>query len=310
VESKETECRKQIGSPMEQNVYDSSKYRVSLLSIDSRFADVRSCENSEFKITLPYQLKNVQRIRMASIELPLVEYEYSEEYGNLTCAVKIGNATTFTKVPPIPAGNYTAETLTEKVQTNLQIIHSGFRVELDSISGRIRIFNTAIKFQFYGISFNKTIARQLSYWGLGYYLGFRNGTECAAEDPLTGNWVIEASSILSLTSNNYYLLQLWAPDAVVNLNHRLEEQGFLEAFAKIILKDGSFTQIFDDNQNLLRKEYTFLAPTSIPFIKVALLNGYGRPVNMLNMNWSLTFEVTEVVNSKVYTQLNQTYNRL
>jgi hypothetical protein len=294
---------------MEENLYDSSKYKISLLSLDSRFADVRSCENSEFKVTLPYPLKNVQRIRMSSIELPLVEYSYSEAYGNLTCAVKVGNSLTFTKVPPISEGNYTAETLIDAVEIALKTVHSGFTVTLDTFTGRVTIMNTAIKFQFYGISFNKTIANQLSYWGLGYYLGFREGCVAAKEDPVTGNWVIVAPSILSLTSNNYYLLQVWAPDAIINVKHRLEDQGFLEAYGKIILNDSSFTLIFDNNQNLLRKEYTFLAPTSIPFIKVALLNSYGRPVNMLNMNWSLTFEVTEIVNSGTYTKLNQIYNR-
>jgi hypothetical protein len=294
---------------MEENIVDSSKFKISLISLDSRFADTRSCNNSEFKIVLPNQMKNVIRIRLASIEVPLVEYAFSEAYGNLTCAVKIANNPNFVKVPPITAGNYTAAQLISAVQGALQTVHSGFTVTLDGVTGRITIANTSVKFQFYGVSFNKTIATQLSFWGLGYYLGFRDAIVCSTENPLTNDHEINAPSILNIAPNHYYLVQLWGPDNIVNCTHRLEDKGFLEVFAKAILKDDMFTNAYDDNSNLVRKEFTWLAPFSIPFFRVALLNPYGRPVDMMNMNWSITIEVTEVVNSKTYTRLQQNYER-
>lgn len=294
---------------MEQGLIDTAKYKVSLLSIDSRFADQRSCNNSEFKLTLPYPLKNVMRIRMASIELPLVEYAFSEDYGNLTCAVKLGAAPKFTKVPPIKAGNYLADQLVAELETKLQQVHSDFSVTLDQITGRVTITNISVRFEFYGVSFNKTIANQKSFWGLGYNLGFRDAIITSVEDPVSGYYSIITDTIINVIPTQYYLLQLYAPNSVVNVLHRLDDQGFLEAYAKIILKDGQFTIAFDDNSNLLRKEFTYLAPTEIPFITVKLLNPYGREVNLRDINWSLTFEVTEVTNSRTYTQLSKTYQR-
>lgn len=294
---------------MEQRYHDTSQYKISLISLDSRFADIRSCTNGDFRINLPHPLKNVIRVRLASTEIPLVEYVFSEEYGNLTCAIKLGNSPTFTKVRPLIPGNYTADQLIIALQNNLQLIHSGFTVELDPITGRIRIENTAVKFQFYGISFDKRVASQRSYWGLGYYLGFRVGTVCSIEDPITNNQFIEATSIIALQPNRYYLLNMWCPDLVVNLQHRLEDDGFLDCFGKVILKDDMFTYSFDDNSNLVRKEYTGLAPFTVPFFKVELLNPYGRQVNMLDTNWSITIEVTEVMNSRTYTKLLQNYER-
>jgi hypothetical protein len=294
---------------MEQGLIDSAKYKVSLLSLDSRFADQRSCENSEFKMNLPYPLKNVMRIRMASIELSLVEYAFSTDYGNLTCAVRVGAATTFTKVPPISAGNYQADQLCAALEAKLQEVHSDFAVQLNQITGRVTITNMSVPFEFYGVSFNKTIANQKSFWGLGYYLGFRRARIQAEEDPDTNYYFIETESIINVIPNQYYLLQVFAPNAVVNVLHRLDDQGFVEAYAKIILKDGQFTIAFDDNSNLLRKEYTFLAPIEIPFITVKLLNAYGREVNIRDVNWSITFEVTEVTNSRTYTHLSKTYQR-
>jgi hypothetical protein len=294
---------------MEQNYHDSSQYKISLLSLDSRFADVRSCTNGEWKITLPYPLKNVIRVRLASVEIPLVEYVFSEEYGNLTCAIKLGNNPNFAKMKPLTPGNYTADQLIISIQNNLQLIHSGFTVALDPITGRIRIENTSVKFQFYGVSFNKSVANQRSFWGLGYYLGFRDATVCAVEDPITGNWGIEAVSIISIQPNRYYLMNMWCPDSIINVQHRTEDGGFLNCFGKVILKDDMFTYIFDDNSNLVRKEFTGLAPFTVPFFKVELLNPYGRQIDMLDTNWSITIEITEVMNSRTYTKLLQNYER-
>jgi hypothetical protein len=59
----------------------------------------------------------------------------------------------------------------------------------------------------------------------------------------------------------------------------------------------------------MRKEYTFLAPVTISEFKIKLLNPYGEPVNMLHVDWSVTLEITEVVNSKTYMKLSNTYNQ-
>jgi hypothetical protein len=52
-----------------------------------------------------------------------------------------------------------------------------------------------------------------------------------------------------------------------------------------------------------------LAPHSIPFFTVRLVNAWGDTVNMQLMDWSLTIEVTEVVNSKTYAAISNTYAR-
>lgn len=293
---------------MEQGLVDSSKFNISLLSLDSRFADQRSCENSEFKIVLPYPIKNVMRVRLASIEIPLVEYLFSPQYGNTTMAVRVGSSTTFTKMAPITPGNYTATELLTAIQTNLIAIHSGFLVTMNQFNGRCTIRNTSVTFEAYLISFNKEIATRPSYWGLGYYLGFREGRIQAKKD-LDGSYFIQGTSLINIQQNQYYLLQLMYPQQIVNLKHRLDEDDYLDAFAKIVLKNGYFAIAFDDNSNLLRKEYTFISPVTIPFFTVKLLNPFGEAVDMLNVDWSVTLEITEVVSSRTYTTLTKTIGR-
>jgi hypothetical protein len=293
---------------MEQGLVDSSKFNISLLSLDSRFADQRACENSEFKIVLPYPIKNVMRVRLASIEIPLVEYLFSLQYGNTTLAVKVGFSTTFTKMPPIMSGNYTATELLQAIQNNLvDNIHSGFLVTMNQYNGRCTIRNSSVPFEIYLMSFNKEIASRPAYWGLGYYLGFREGRIVAEKDK--NGYFITGSSVINIQQNQYYLLQLQYPEQIVNLKHRLDEDDYLDAFAKIVLKNGYFTIAFDDNSNLLRKEFTFISPVTIPFFTLKLLNPFGEPVDMLNVDWSVTLEITDVVSSRAYTALSKTIGR-
>ena len=293
---------------MEQGLVDSSKFNISLLSLDSRFADQRACENSEFKIVLPYPIKNIMRVRLASIELPLVEYLFSLQYGNTTLAVKVGASPTFVKMTPITSGNYTAVELLSAIQTNLILIHSGFTVTMNQYNGRCTIRNSSVRFEAYLISYNKEIASRPAYWGIGYYLGFREGRIESALDK-DGTYFITGSSVINIQQNQYYLLQLQYPQQIVNLKHRLDEDDYLDAFAKIVLKNGYFTIAFDDNSNLLRKEYTFVSPVTIPFFTLKLLNPFGEPVDMLNVDWSVTLEITDVVSSRTYTALSKTIGR-
>ena len=95
---------------------EASKYQISIQSLDSRFCDLKNNVNSEFRIRLPMPLKNVIRIRLASVELPLVEHNFSASRGNDTFSIKIANGVRFIQSGRVPAGNYTASTLVAAIQ--------------------------------------------------------------------------------------------------------------------------------------------------------------------------------------------------
>jgi hypothetical protein len=293
---------------MEENLIDSSKYKISLVSLDTRFASSRGCGNGEFKINLPRNMRNVMRIRMASAEIPLVAYTFSLEGGNTTFAVKLGSNQTFVKCTPIPDGNYSISKLTNAIETSLQNVHSGFSVSFNAVTGRLTIINTSLVFEMYFASYDKRIATRPANWGIGYNIGFRK-FKVKAEQQIGGSYFIQGSTVLSLQAAPYYLLQLRCPDAIENVTHPVLDDGYLTAFAKVILKDNAYTYQFDDNSNLLRKEYTFLAPQSIPYFFVKLIDGWGDTVDMKDIDWSITIEVTEVVNSKTFATISNTYSR-
>ena len=295
---------------MEQNIVDSSKYKISLTSLDSRFADFKGGSNgSEWKMTPPQPLKNIMRIRMASAEIPLVEQTFSHEKGNLVFFMKVGTSPNHTRLQPLVPGNYGATALVGAIQKALQIQYStSYTCAVESVTGMVTI-TAPVAFKIDFLSEITEVADQPTNWGLGYYLGFREPVQVAKYDPVIDAWFIRGTSVINVQPNPYYLLSLKCPDEIQNVTHRLAFGNYLNAFAKVVLKDNYYTIQFDDNSNLMRKEYTFLAPVTIPFFHFSLLDPYGRPVNMFNTDWSVTIEVTEVMNSKTYGMISQTYQR-
>jgi len=290
---------------MDHSYTDSSKYQISLQSVDSRFSDLKNNVNSEFRVQIPNSLRNIIRIRLASIEVPLVEPMFSLLKGNVSFRVKLGTTTNYVNSGFLLNGNYSAGTLLSAFQTQLQTINTSFLVSMSSVAGLVTITNTAIKFTIDFTSPLSSIASRPTHWGLGYYLGFRDPIATGVYSAATGGYSVTAPSILNVQPNSYYLLKLKCPDEVVNLTHRIHGGSFVSAFAKIVLTDNYYQVQFDNNANLMRKEYTFVSPINIPFFQVSLVDPWGELVNMMDTEWSYTIEVTEIKSSNVYNTIVQ-----
>ena len=282
---------------------EASKYQISIQSLDSRFSDLKNNVNSEFRIRLPMPIKNAIRVRLASVELPLVEHAFSAIKGNDTFAIRVANGIRFIQSGRLSPGNYTASGLIAAVQNMLQNIHSSFTCVLDPISGFITIANPVIPFVIDFSSLVADIANRPTHWGLGYYMGFRDTVVTSLYNSTSSTYSVTTGSVINVQATPYYLLELKCPDKVVNVTHRISSETYVDAFAKLVLRDSYYQIQFDDGSNLMRKEYTFMSPVSIPFFQVSLLDPWGKLVNMLDADWSLTLEVTEVVSSKTYKQL-------
>jgi hypothetical protein len=223
--------------------------------------------------------------------------------------MKVGTSPSFTRIEPLVPGNYSATALVSAIQKALHIQYStSYTCTVESVTGMVT-FTAPVAFKIDFLSEIVGIGDQPTNWGLGYYLGFRVPMQEAQFDSVLDAWFIRGTSVINVQPNPYYLLSLKCPDEIENVTHRLAVGNYLNAFAKVVLKDNYYTIQFDDNSNLMRKEYTFLAPVTIPFFHFSLLDPYGRPVNMFSTDWSVTIEVTEVVNSKTYGMISQTYGR-
>jgi len=287
---------------------DSSKYRIYSMSVDSRFADqYNNGDTSDFTIRLPSTYRNIARVALSSVELPLVEYLFSECHGNTTLSVDI-SGTGFQMTDILP-GNYVICDLLTVLQDSLQDFDASFNVILRKVPGTLCI-TLPTPFTLNLVSTNPSIAARPNYWGLGYYLGFRTKGPLVAElDPDTGLYSVCATALPILQPTPYYLLQLYTSELLENITHCVSAGGSVPAFAKLILRDGFYYLQFVDGGDWMRREFTFLAPTNLSQLRVKLLDPYGAPVDMRRMDWSMTFELYEVVNSRTYGVMSRTYDR-
>jgi len=283
---------------MDPSIIDASRYKLTNLSLDSRFADTFFHSTGDYLIKLPSVTKNIARIALVSIEIPNVEWLFSEHHGNINISWRPANTHSWTDVS-IPQGNYASDELATAVGDALG---SPFTVSLDPHSGQVTISSTS-DFVMRFAAYDERIASRRSYWGLGYYLGFRHREVASVGKSITG------SSLVLVQSSPYYLIQLKIPDPVESLQHRLWDNGWVSAFAKVILRDGTYTIEFDDGGNNLRKEHNFLTPVNVASMRVRVVDPFGDTVNLHDMDWSMTIELYEIVNSRVHAALGQTYGR-
>jgi hypothetical protein len=295
---------------MEQSLLDTSKYRIYSMSIDSRFADNVYGGTEDFMIRLPSTYRNIMRIALSSVEIPAVEFLFSERHGNTTLRVDASGTTGF-QTAEIYSGNYDVTDFLTVLKDALNAASPGALFDVRQMRPSASLCITSpYPFTINPTSTNSLIAARPNYWGIGYYLGFRDkGPLVAQYDTDVNLYALCAPAPLLLQPTPYYLLQLQAPDLLENITHRTSAGASVPAFAKLILRDGFYCLQFVDGGDWLRREYTFLAPNTISQLRVKLLDPYGVPVDMRWMDWSMTFELYEVVNTRIYNSLSMTYER-
>jgi hypothetical protein len=293
---------------MEQTLLEPSRYRITSVSIDSRFADQYYHGTSDFMIRLPSTMRNVMRIAVSSIEVPEVAYVFSAKAGNTTFTVE--GVGTFS----VAEGNYTPAQLAAAVSDSAGAI--GLDCSYNAITNRFAFVATSggpYTVALYGagpvgpcsgpcpISPVNDSSR---YWGIGYNMGFRDKTIVVS----SGEPVVACQSPQT-AAPAYTLLQVQCPDMMENTMHRTDGGSFVPALAKLVLRNGFYALQTDDGGNSLRKENVFQSPSSITQLRISLVDAYGRFVEMGDTDWSMTFEIMEVVNSCQYAALNKAYGR-
>jgi hypothetical protein len=273
---------------MDPEPTDPGKYRQTSVSVDTRFADqVYDSNTADFMIRLPNTMRHVARIALSSVELPLVEYTFSDKKGNIDFDIS-GHAGTL----KIPEGSYSGTSLAAAITKVLSPVVAGAVCKYDHDTDRISFTATGTAYVLTWVSSEPLIAARAKYWGLGYYLGFR---DFVVEIPANSTVIAEAPP--SVLQPAYYLLQLQCPDMVETTLHRTAANSSVPALAKLVLRDGFFQMQYNDSGNYVRKEITFVTPSAISQLRVRLLDAYGEIVQMGDTDWSMTFDILEFTNA-------------
>ena len=286
---------------MEQAILNPAKYIISDLSIDTRFADQYNSGTADFTIRLPDTYKNIMRLALSSVEVPLVEYAFSAKRRNVTFAVRISSGPVLTVT--IPSGNYSAVGLAAAVQEGLEAVDpsGGFTCVYDPVGDRYTFDCSAGTFRLCLLDPTLSVTGP-RYWGLGYYMGFRSTV-------LTGAASYTGTQPPQIGPSPYYLMQVSCPDAVETTIHATGAQSWLPALAKIVLRGSVYAMQFDDGANRVRKEITFAGPTNVGQMRVRLVDPQGDLVDLGDVDWSMTFEITAVTSSEKYGELAGAFGR-
>jgi len=269
-----------------------------VVNIDSRFrTNPGSTLPTDFIVKMPRPYKNALSVRLASIELPNVWYEFSEIKNNLTFSVTY-NA--LKKTITIPEGNY--ENIDILCRTIQALMNSAYSISNDIPESpdpdeRFIVANDIITTRVtfsksdgnaFTLSFPKNPTRAYDT-GLGYNLGFKNDTYF-----FRPSFTAEMPS--DIIGPNYILMHVDDFDSIETLTYN---DTTTTAFAKIMIQVPKNDVIYDTGQNAVSKIIRFPQPQNVTTLRVRFTDQYGMTINM-QTNLSFTLEIAEVVNSRLY----------
>jgi hypothetical protein len=290
------------------DIVNSQDFKRTILVVDSRFRDPGSYSSTEYMMRLMKPYKNIIRVRLTSTEFPNVFYTFTEVKKNIRFrifydVVTGGNTERFYYPVEIKVGNYTAEGMRAEVQGKLSLLEQtignqyggvqpSFSIELDNITARYTISDTAVGSAPFGIDFTEdSLADRRMDWGLGYYLGYRKRIYEPNESKS-----FEAESFMDTNGNPNLYLEL--NDYVsCELNNK---ENNIHCFAVLIQKENKYFSIFGDEMSFLTREVVFQQPRDVSQFKVRLIDVYGNVVDMRDTDWTFTLELTEVMNPRLY----------
>jgi hypothetical protein len=291
------------------NVVNSNDLRKHLVNIDSRFrkTDLEPPTNFQYEFAHPY--KNVIKARVASVEIPIGFYHFSRVKKNTMFRIDavdyLGNHH-YLQVT-IEDGDYTPISLIEAIQDQFDAFRDTyglfFRITLNPINRKVTICHDGSAAPpcpirpthcpvSYGLTFVMIGLENRNYdFGLGYNLGFNNHFYC-----VDAPFCVTGESLISTTGDNYFLLAI---DDFYTVEHKTNDT-YIQCLAKILVKRNENGIIFDDGYTVLSNDIIFPRPLDLKQVRVRLLDMYGETIDLHNLNFSISLEITEVMNIQLY----------
>lgn len=285
-------------------------YRTHLVSIDSRFRNNLLEPPTDFQYRFAHPYKNVIKARVASVEIPPAYYNFSKAKKNTMFRLEVMDYTGQQQhiQVTIPDGEYsTPDQLMKAIQDQFHAIRDMygifFRIQFDPLTRRVSITHdgsapppcpkgpTHCPVPF-GLTFLMVGMEDRPFdFGLGSYLGFTKHFYMV-EEPYT----ICGESVIDIQGDTYFLL---AVDDFYTVEHKTHDN-YIQCLAKVLIKKSPLNIAENTGYTVLSNEITFPRPTDLTHVRIQLLDRYGVPVELHASNFSISLEVTEVMNVQMY----------
>lgn len=282
-------------------IINSSDLRTHLVSIDSRFRHNRTESSTDFQYRFIHPYKNVIQARVSSVEIPPVLYNFSRAKKNVMFRLEAMDYVGQQHFLPvsIAEGDYGVDSLLSAITAAFQAIRDTlgifFRITLDPLTRRVTLHHdgsapppcppapTHCPVRF-GITFAMVGNESRPFdFGLGANLGFSQPFYDVGSP-----FQITAESLLCIQGDDYFLLAI---NDFHSVEHRTHDT-MIPCMAKIVFSGGRW--------KVLSNELSFSKPLDLSVLRIQLLDRYGEPLDLHDMNYSLSLELTAVMNLQLY----------
>lgn len=249
-----------------------------------------------YNYTLPYEIKNVMSMRLASIEIPNSWYLFSHKKKNNQFKIEVTQhkkCHVFNIV--VPDGNYTNDTLTKYLNQT----YFCERVD-DSILKNLKLsinpYNQKTIIEV--VNDEKPLVFSLHFVTddndnmmntLGWILGFRLARYIKIDDALQSEGLYDGGGdrYVFLCLNDYQYSR--NDENVICFEDTSIDENIL---AKIPMVNGKLSLIIDENDGCsLIKTRTYNGPVNIRKFNVRVLDKFGEIIDLNNMDYSFTLEL-------------------
>jgi len=289
-----------VDLPLELRAND---IRRHIINIDSQFREnPRGTNAGDFWWHLVAPIRNVLRVRVASVELPN-NYKFFTAGRKYTTLHIIRDASSYEFI--IPDGNYTAGDMVDELAADFASVSdlSGMTVDFSEITGK---FTICAPFPFTLDPVSGGHVRPFNY-GLGWFLGFSYGLHDAVDSSGGGSplYCLKSDGCADFAGDSYLLLKVNDFDCVVHTVAVYPEglpaqENSITALAKLVLREPKNYMTFDDSSNKHLKEVVFQNPRDLLRFHTQLLDDFGDVVDMCTAQFSFSLEVLEVLNPSLF----------
>jgi hypothetical protein len=294
-----------------------------VICIDTSVRDKKVYKNSgKFHIVLPNVYKNISSIRLSSFEFPNLFYTFSVAKENITFKIRLTSIGIWQTIT-ITEGNYTSSQIANEIKTQLNLVFGGiFDTIADSITGKFTIFTTGVS-PIFEMDFNNnnlfdSIYSEKGNESLGTYIGYE-------KIKYIGQSIYISEGIMDIVGDHAIFMKIndyGVVDNIIRKRNSVNKRELVilypmpdpppppsyitikEPFetvicdnnnlAKIIMYNNKNNAVFDNGANFITKTYHFLKPTDISKLNIEIVDYKGNTIDMKNMDYSFTLEVTSI----------------
>ena len=287
-----------VDLPLELRANDIKRH---IISVDSQFREnPRGTKAGDFWWHLVAPMRNVLRVRVASIELPN-NYKFFTAGRKFTTLYIIKGTNSYKII--ISDGNYSAGDMIEEIMIDVHSYAdlSGMTLEFSEITGKFRF---CAPYAFTLDPITDSHERPFNY-GLGWFMGFTYGYHDAVDVSGGAYYCLRSDGCADFAGDNYLLMKVNDFDCVthtvaVYMDGQPAQENAITALAKLVLREPKNYMTFDDNAGQHTKEVVFQNPRDILRLHVQLLDDFGDVIDMCTAQFSFSLEVLEVLNPSLF----------